>query len=164
MDFYTYLWLREDGTPFYVGKGHGTRAYDRRLRGPQPPERERILIEYHPSEIEAFEAEQTLISIFGRKDLGQGCLRNMTDGGEGSKGVARKKWHHTPEARARIRESLMGNKRGVGHSNHTQPHSDETKARMAAAKLGRKLSEEHRRNIGLSSIGNRRACKPARSA
>lgn len=30
-------------------------------------------------------------------------------------------------------------------------HSEETKARMRAAKLGRKLSEEHKKNIGIAS-------------
>jgi len=27
VEFYTYLWLREDGTPYYVGKGCGKRAF-----------------------------------------------------------------------------------------------------------------------------------------
>src|SRR5207253_2449071 len=47
-----------------------------------------ILVQPYPSEADAFAAEVFLISYFGRKDLGTGCLRNLTDGGDGiSKGT-----------------------------------------------------------------------------
>jgi hypothetical protein len=51
--FYTYIWLRENGTPYYVGKGHGERAfspYKRRFPKPQDPSC--ILIQEFPSEVE----------------------------------------------------------------------------------------------------------------
>jgi len=76
--FYTYLWLRENGTPYYAGKGHGTRAFRKGC-----PPRERIIIQEWTSEGEAFEAERLLIACYGRKDNGTGILRNYTDGGEG---------------------------------------------------------------------------------
>src|ERR1019366_485343 len=91
-NFYTYLWLREDGTPDYVGKGIGRRVY-RRHRVGEPPSQDRILVQEFPSEVDALAAEQFLISYYGREDLGMGCLRNQTDGGEGSTG-----YKHTAES------------------------------------------------------------------
>jgi hypothetical protein len=133
--FYSYLWLREDGTPYYVGKGSGSRAFITADHGVhRPKDRSRILICPQLNEAEAFESEMAIIALFGRKDLGTGCLRNMTPGGEGTIG-----YHHTPEAKAAIVASLQGNKRGVGNKNMLgQHHTPETKAKMAAKKIGNK--------------------------
>jgi hypothetical protein len=109
--FYTYLWLREDGTPYYVGKGSGNRAFvQRRHSFPMPSTRERILVQEFPDEVSAFAAEIFLISFYGREDLG-GCLLNLTDGGEnpppkkpGCKGPSE-------ETRKKISETLK--KKGI---------------------------------------------------
>src|SRR5208282_4466390 len=84
--FYTYLWLREDGTPFYAGKGQRNRAWSKHSRL-HPPVSNRILIQEFPDEVSAFAAEKFLIAFYGRIDLGTGCLRNLTDGGEGPAGA-----------------------------------------------------------------------------
>jgi hypothetical protein len=84
MNFYSYLYLRDDTTPYYAGKGKGKRVFNTRSHRVHPPkDRSRILIFWHETETEAFESERAFIKWFGRKDLGTGCLRNMTDGGEG---------------------------------------------------------------------------------
>lgn len=88
--FYTYLWLREDGTPYYAGKGKGRRAYIAHAIG-SPPTKERIVIYPAQSEQDAFATEKALIWYYGRKDLGTGCLRNFTDGGEGASGASNHK-------------------------------------------------------------------------
>src|ERR1039458_3516873 len=96
MDFYSYLWLREDGTPYYVGKGHGNRAFSNKGRSAArcPRVRNRIMIFPMLNEAEAFESEVAMIDLFGRKDLGTGCLWNFTNGGDGQSNpsqAARKK-------------------------------------------------------------------------
>jgi len=83
--YYVYLYLREDETPYYVGKGKGNRVYSKNRRL-QPPPRDRIKILDNLTEEEAFRKEINLIKRYGRKDNGTGILANLTDGGEGSSG------------------------------------------------------------------------------
>jgi hypothetical protein len=76
------MWLREDGTPYYVGKGSGWRAYNKHKWHGNPPPKGRMIFYISIDESEAFENEIALIWYYGRTDLGTGILRNMTDGGE----------------------------------------------------------------------------------
>jgi hypothetical protein len=79
--FYTYLWLREDGTPYYVGKGTRDRAFQPHRKGRwKRPSKERIVIQEFLNEADALAAEDFLIAFYGRIDQGTGCLRNLTDG------------------------------------------------------------------------------------
>src|ERR1035441_2886696 len=83
MEFYTYLWLREDGTPYYVGKGKGKRGFQSKDHGVHRPKNEEcIIVQHHPTEEDAFFAEKFLIAAYGRADIATGRLRNLTDGGE----------------------------------------------------------------------------------
>ena len=85
--YYTYAYLREDRTPYYIGKGQKNRAFHKGSRRLTPPPKERILfLKQNLTEEEAFRHEIYMISVFGRIDLGTGILRNLTDGGEGSSG------------------------------------------------------------------------------
>jgi hypothetical protein len=98
-NFYVYLYLREDGTPYYVGKGKNNRAFQIAKRRMKPPsDKSRIIFHTENlTEDQAFELEKELIAKYGRKDNGTGILRNLTDGGEGTSGII-----HNDEYRARV--------------------------------------------------------------
>jgi len=86
-DYYTYAYLREDKTPYYIGKGRGNRAYDKRRAIKPPKDKSRtIFLKKNLTEAEAFKHEVYMIFVLGRKDLGTGILRNRTNGGEGASG------------------------------------------------------------------------------
>lgn len=86
MDYYTYAYLREDKTPYYIGKGRGRRIHQKH-NGFYPPEKDRrIFLKQNLTEEEAFRHEIYMIFVFGRKDLGTGILHNKTNGGEGPSG------------------------------------------------------------------------------
>ncbi len=87
--FYVYAYLREDTTPYYIGKGKGVRAWHHNGRSDikPPTDKTRIVVLWHDLDEEfALEMEVLLIATYGRKDNGTGILRNGTDGGDGVSG------------------------------------------------------------------------------
>ena len=106
--FYTYAYLREDRTPYYIGKGQGRRISNRRKGEIKPPKDKTrvIFLKQNITEEEAFKHEIYMIAVFGRIDLGTGILRNKTNGGEGMSGFT-----HSKETRSKISEKNKGKKR-----------------------------------------------------
>lgn len=91
--YYVYIHRKADTKEvFYVGKGHGSRAYTKHNRSSlwkNVVNKHGYVIEFIEVDLQewaAFELEIAYISYYGRKDTGHGSLVNFTDGGEGSSG------------------------------------------------------------------------------
>ena len=137
-EYYTYAYLREDGTPYYVGKGNKNqyRAYGRHRQGLTPKDRNRILIlKSNLTEEEAFKHEIYMIAVFGRKDLGTGILRNLTNGGEGTCG-----YKHSAEEIERRR----GRKQKPRSAEYCKEVSERMKKMIRTEESNKKRSETMR--------------------
>ncbi len=106
--FYTYAYLREDRTPYYIGKGSYKRAYYKKKNEIKPPkDKNRIIfLKQNVTEEIAFKHEIYMIAVFGRKDLGTGILHNRTGGGDGIFNLIRTKEHIDALRRARLNYSF----------------------------------------------------------
>ncbi len=138
-NYYTYAYLREDRTPYYIGKGTKLRAYQKSGKPCAiPKDKSRIiLLKQNLTEEESFKHEIYMIAVFGRKCDG-GILCNKSIGGEGISGYrfsqnSRKKMSETrkgrilsTEARQRIRLSKIGEKNPF----YGKTHSEETKNKL----------------------------------
>jgi hypothetical protein len=144
--FYTYAYLREDRTPYYIGKGKGRRLYDKgKGEVGKPKDKSRIIyLKQNLTEEEAFRHEIYMIAVFGRIDLGTGILRNLTGGGDGSSGYI-----HNEEALKKISDAM---KDKSAHNKGKSP-SEETKRKLSEAHKGKTLSEEHKRKLSVMGKG-----------
>lgn len=174
MEHFVYIHKNSvNGEIFYVGQGSKhrgrlDRAYSKRSRSKWwnnyinkygPP-----IVEILSTDItkeEADRLEKELIKLYGRKDLNEGTLVNLTDGGDGSgkrsteyskqhslrmKGENHPMWgkKHTSEWIKNNSNSQMGKKL-----------SEETKKKMSESRKGQKRSEETKKKMSESLSGNK---------
>lgn len=83
------------------------------------------------------------IKTIGRRNLKEGSLVNLTDGGEGSV-----RWKMSKTTKEKISKANKGNQVRLG-----KKCSDESKQRMSAAQKGSKASEETKAKMRTSRIG-----------
>ena len=140
MEYYTYAYLREDGTPYYIGKGKAVRITNNLHRISIPKEKDRIIfLKKNLTDEEARKHEIYMIAVLGRKDLGTGILRNLTSGGEGCAGRVL-----SEETKKKLSKAHKGIKKSSAH-----------RKALSEAKIGKKITEEHRKNMSNSLKGKK---------
>ena len=146
--YYTYAYLREDGTPYYIGKGSRNRYKTPHRKVSVPPTDRILFLKQNLTEDEAYRHEIYMISIFGRKDNGTGILHNLTDGGGPASGWSMKEYHKQAVSRR-----WKGVPRGEKHMNmmaearrnSTYCYSDEWKKKISQTNRERGILPPNRK-------------------
>ena len=99
MNFYIYIYHREDGSPYYVGKGSNDRFKSITHNCTVPSEDRISFPVVDTTEEWSLYKEMEFIDLYGRLDDGTGILENRTDGGDNPP-------KSTPDSRRKAGKSL----------------------------------------------------------
>ena len=166
-NYYTYAYLREDGTPYYIGRG----KYQKRCKYHRmsqkhtcgvPPQNRRIVLKDYLSLESSIKHEEYMIDLYGLICDGTGILRNFVRDSRGGSRKGRKlseetkqrmslamkkRWekgcYDSEEYRSKLSESNRNNPR-------VKKHSEETKSKISKSSKGKLRSEDARRKTSES--------------
>ena len=150
IQYYTYLHCKPYGTPFYVGKGSGRRAYNFHHRGIH---HKNIVSKYGKENIQIFvfdcssEEEALIDEIHHIRQLRTEVypLINLCDGGNsGPVG-----YKHTENAKQRISSNSSGNQYARGYK-----HTEDSRKRMSESRTGHLTPPHVRMKISDAQKGN----------
>lgn len=158
--YYVYAYLRSKdssnggiGSPYYIGKGKGKRAYRVRSSGGIRPPRDKSLIVILQDaliEQQALMLEKKVIEFYGRLDTKSGPLRNHTEGGQGISGFRWKRGSLSPEHIEKLKVSFR--------KRRPHPQTPETREKIRQPLTGGTRSLECREKISRAKLGKH--CSP----
>jgi len=126
---------KTNGEIFYVGKGSGQRAWSgfgRNALWKRTADKYGWYVEIVESNLQdwyAFELEMNLISLYGRRDLWDGPLTNLSDGGDGPSRL-------NPATRRKISEALSGLNCHTADRNNYSFYNFVTKMKFFGTRVG----------------------------
>ena len=146
---YVYRHIRLDkNEPFYIGIGSDEQykrahfRWDRNKYWTNIVSKTDYEVEILIDDVDwgtACKKEMEFISLYGRFDLGTGCLVNMTNGGDGAFGLK-----HSEESRKRMSEKRKGIRQYVATEETKKKLSDIAKKRGIPSEQLKKMMESKR--------------------